>query len=94
MASDFIAVRNYLLTAITLWNGHRPAVLLNLTIRDVLHGEITQVPDNANEEESVSDSTYFCITVGKHKTKKTWGEGGGAAIISLPQISGCNCAVS
>ena len=38
VALDFIAVRNYLMTALTLWNDHRPAVLLNLTIRDVLRG--------------------------------------------------------
>ena len=74
--SDYVMCRNYLITAITLWNGHRPAVLRNMRVRDVLRGEITRVPG----EEDISERTYMCVSVSEHKTAQTWG----AAIISLP----------
>lgn len=75
---DFVPVRNYLLTALTLWNGHRPGVLRELTFADVNRGEIEVVDD----EGPAADRTYVCITVSKHKTVKTWG----AAILSLPPL--------
>lgn len=79
--SDSVICRNYLITAITLWNSHRPAVLRNMRVRDVLEGEITLVPG----DEDISDRTYMCITVSEHKTSQTWGA---AIIIRLPPVMG------
>ena len=76
----FVACRDYLITAITLWNGHRPGVLLSLRVRDVL-AATTEVVEGEGPESS---RTYASMAVPKHKTSAPCG----AAIVSVPVYNG------
>ena len=74
--NNVLAFRDYLLTAITFYNGHRPMVLTEMTMRDFLNATMHVVEGEEAEEER----TYMSLLVREHKTSKSTG----AAIISVP----------
>lgn len=63
-------LRNYIMTALTLWNGNRPMVLRELTFDDI----------KSASRQVVDGVEYMVIQVGKHKTAGTYG----ASMLSLP----------
>lgn len=65
--ANFIPFRDFLIVAITFYNGHRPGALQNLTVGQVRAATI-QVVDG---EEPAADRTYFSILLAQHKTDKT-----------------------
>ena len=73
---DFVAFRDYLMTAIKFLMGHRPTVLRNLTIQEFRNARLHVVDGS----EPQADRTYMTILVAKHQTSRSHG----AAIISVP----------
>ncbi|MCG7878656.1 MAG: hypothetical protein N0C90_20355 [Candidatus Thiodiazotropha endolucinida] len=67
---DLVEYRNFLITAITLWNGQRPMPIRLMSLDDVLCANESIADGSENEE----DRTYMVMSVAGHKTAKTWGE--------------------
>ena len=76
--SLFIPYRDYLILAISFYNGHRPVVIENLTNEQFRLATAEEVPG----EEPLSERMYATMVVAKHKTTKS----SGAAGVSVPPL--------